>query len=426
MKYWRVFLFIVGFIFIISIPYSVASDWQWSGMSESLVRSSWGYGYNETSNNLFGIEQYANLRMKAPVGDRGIFISSVNLYIQSGSSNEVNENNTDSFYSSTIDVDRLYYQIKGDSFATDMGILRLSFGFGQLFRPTDFLIHPNPRNPDARPRGILGLVCNWYPMDTLKMSFFGTGPYDTTETNGRTSLAGIVSEHHGNHWSVQGLYAIQAGRPAMKVGSVTLRDATNEPLHRFGSSIKYDGPVSIVFDALYTLDMHWLHTQTYYTRDWIWYRGLEAAIGLDFSINDGMFIITSQYWYNGGSALVSQDSIDMLYTKDWINTVPEQRSFNVNLPLGDLNRMHYFIVNGIYKIDDYTMLGSNALIALEDGSFLCSFNIDHTLFQGTTVSLVNKIPVDMTMLYPSGWYGELGPAHVGYWVEMTLKLVMRF
>jgi hypothetical protein len=425
MKLWRIVLSIQFFLFIISIPNSVALDWQWSGLSESLVRSSLGYSYNETSNNLFEIEQYANLRMKAPVGERGNFISSVNFYIQSGSSN-VDENNAGTYYSSIIDVDRLYYQIKGDSFTTDVGILRLSFGFGQIFRPSDFLIHPNPRNPDARPRGVLGFISNWYPKDTLKMSFFGIGPYDTTETGGRTSLAGMVSERHGNHWSVQGLYTIQAGRPAVKFGSVTIRDATNEPVHRFGSSIKYDGPVSIVLDALYTLDMYWLRTQTYYTRDWMWYRGLEAALGVDFSFNDGKFIITGQYWYNGGSALESEESIDVLYTQSWSNIVPEQRSINVNLPLSDLNRMYYVIINGIYKIDDYTLFGTNSLIALEDGSFLCSFNIDHTLFQGTTISLLSRIPIDITMLYPSGWYGELGPAHVGYWTQLTVKLVMRF
>ncbi|MCA1950951.1 MAG: hypothetical protein LDL24_10280 [Treponema sp.] len=430
MKRFTKILFVISCIAVFLNVELYAADWQFSGISETKAGYTWGYDFSTGPENHFGLEQYANLRLKASIGDYGALVASLNLFTYSGAwaQNALAMNpEKEEFYTGTIDIDRLYYQIRGDQLATDIGILRISFGYGQIFRPTDFLINPNPLNPDARPRGILGVGFSWYPSDTMKAYVFGTGPQDVSETWGRTALAGIASDVHGPFWSIQSLYAFQAGKPAFMLGPLQLHESTSDPVHRFGTSIKYDGPIACILEALYTFDTEWNRTGKYYNQEWRWYQGLELAAGVDFSLFDGRFISTGQYRYNGGSALKNGDRVDALYSGTWATIAPDKgRPFKLNIPIRELNHQHYMAFAAIWKIDDYTIMNMHSLVALEDASFLTTLGFEYTLFQGCGFHVSGQMPLDMNTFDSNAWYGELGPAHLGYVFQTQMKLVIRF
>ena len=194
----------------------------------------------------FGAEEYANLRLKAGVGERGTVHAAVNLIASSGTNSAavvasgaaVGEN-----YTATMELERLYVRILGDSSDTDFGLMRIAFGYGQAFRPTDILNPPNPLLPEARPRGILGIATAVYPSLDIKVQGFAAGGRDPLESDGGGMLSGASVDAHFSQGSFQALYAFQS--PG---------DDSREGINRFGFSLKLEAGAGIVLDALYALE----------------------------------------------------------------------------------------------------------------------------------------------------------------------------
>ena len=345
----------------------------------------------------YGAEEHANLRLKAGVGERGTFHAAVNLLASSGANSvsavaagaTVGEN-----YTAALELERLYVHIAGNAVDTDFGLMRIAFGYGQAFRPTDFLNPPNPLLPDARPRGILGITAVAYPSFDIKIQGFTVGGRDPQEMDGGGLLSGTSVDAHFSRASFQGLYAFQY--PG---------DDSGRGINRFGFSLKLEAGAGIVLDALYALEPGVEAGMD----------GLEAAVGADYSFLDGRLYTLLQYLYNGPGILDPAQDLDAL-NEPWA----EEKG----LPM--FNRKNYLFAQTLYSYSDYTRFGLSCLVSLDDLSFSPVLSVEHEPFQGFSLGLTARLALDERALTGQGRHGELGPDFTQVRGLLTLTARSRF
>lgn len=386
-----------------------------SGIVETRASGAATPDYGDGAGAAFGFEQYANLRLKARVGEAGTVYAATNLIAAAGDQAldaeafAVGEN-----YAAALELERLYYRIEGEAFAGQAGLMRLAFGYGQAFRPTDFLSPPNPLLPDARPRGVLGGTVLFYPRDEWKAAFFAATGKDPTEADGDGLIAGISTDFHTDRTSFQALYAAEAAGKA---------------IHRFGLSVKVEAGAGIVLDALYTLDGEVVEAGRWYDRDWTGLQGLEASLGADYSVLDTKLYLLLQYLYHGAGALDVDDDLAELYSSDggaWTDAEPDSRAWRMDIPLSQLNRKNYLYAMASYSWNDYTSTALSCVASLDDLSFSPLASVEHEPFQGLTVGLSLRVPVDGHTFSGSGDYGELGPTQTGMNFQAIATAKLRF
>jgi hypothetical protein len=125
-----------------------------SGSLDSAISSRLGYPYGGMGGDFsFGSEEYANLRLKARAGEHGTVHAAVNFIAAAGyfavpSSSFAKAQG----YATAIELERLYFRAAGSSLPFDIeaGLMRLAFGYGVAFSPTDFLSLRNPLVSEAR------------------------------------------------------------------------------------------------------------------------------------------------------------------------------------------------------------------------------------------------------------------------------------
>ncbi|MCX7788170.1 MAG: hypothetical protein N2442_10795, partial [Spirochaetes bacterium] len=387
------------------------NKWQFSIVMESTAQGAWVPGYGGDEKGTFGFEQYGNLRLEAPLNRWGEVYVAGNVLAASGSSLERGATtSTGQGYGSIVELERLYYRLETESSDWETGLLRIPFGFGQAFRPTDFLNPPNPLNPDARPRGVLGTVYTLYPTDSIIFRVYASLGKDPKQTDVAGASAGISGELHVPSSSIQGMYVFQAPEAGEQ-----------RPNHRMGLSFKWDGDVALTLDALYTLWGDSLATNQWYDRSWHPALGLQAAAGLDASL--GSFIFLLQYFYNGGGPLNPKDSLAKLYEPsmgDWKSLPPNQRIVRSDVPIGDWNRRNYLHSSLLYKVDDYTRFTLSSTMNLDDGSFVPAISFEHEPFQGFSLQGTLRVFLD-SHVWGLGPAGELGPLHTGKRADCTVK-----
>ena len=333
----------------------------------------------------YRFEEYANLRLRARVGERGTFYGAVNFIAAAGhpvvqnkaaeasglfdSPFLVGEN-----YAAAVEPERLYLRVEGDSFDLETGLMRLAFGYGQAWSPTDFMGKRNPLLPDARPRGILAVAATAYPSDKWKLKAFSAAGSDPEQADGSGGIFGASADFHGDAGSVQALYAWEAGTGTADV-------------HRIGLSVKVDVEIGLALDALYTAQKG---------REGL--DGLEAAAGADYSFLNGDLYVLAQYLYNGGGRFGALE----------------------------LTQTHYLYGSLLYRINDYTSAGLDCAASLEDGSASPALTFTHEPFQGLTLSLSGRVPMDARTFLPGELEGELGPRSTGARALITAKIKAKF
>jgi hypothetical protein len=418
---------VILLVLLLAVPVA-AEDRQFSGTIDTTFRAAQGTDYGEGGTMSAGFEEFANLRLKAPAGERGTIFAAVNLAAASGTALPLVPAEADGYsvsapftagkgYASAMELERLYLRIEGEDMDAEAGLMRMAFGFGQAWRPMDFLNPPNPLFPDARPRGSLGGLVTAYPTDLWIVRLFYVTGDDPLKTDGAGAIGGTSAEFHGQAASAQALYALQA--PGLGL---------SRPVHRFGLSLKVEAEAGFVLDALYTLDGDAAASGRWYDRPWNGLQGLQAAVGADYSFLKGKLIAVVQYLYNGGGALEPGDGLDRLYDPaggDWRNVPPDERSFRTDIPIGELNRRNYLFGSLTCRYDDYTRAILSCIGGLDDGSFVPIFSVEHEPFQGLLVSVSVRVPLDGRTL-GAGSNGELGPAHTGARGEITVKARLRF
>ena len=356
-----------------------------SGVFDSTVNYTAGAG--DAPANSWGIEEYANLRLKVKIGDKANFFSAVNLIALSGNYLEAAESMSagnmalspylDSTpfvygqnYAAALELERLYFRINGDYFDTEAGLLRMNFGYGQVWGSSDFLNPRNPLFPDARPRGALGTDFSFYPTDSFKFMLFAAAPGNPLEAEGGGFLPGFSLDQHWDRASLQVLYAFQTPLAGSEWG-----------VHRFGLSLKADLELGFVADALYTLN----------PAETGGVEGLSAGAGFDYSFLNGDLYILFEYLFNGSSSSTSWTGGNKL--TGWKNH-------------------NYLYGTGLYRFSDYCSLALSTVFCFDDLSFSPFVTLEYEVVQAFSLNLSVRLPLDQKTLNHGG-AGELGPIPPG-------------
>ncbi|MCL2007636.1 MAG: hypothetical protein FWG77_06070 [Treponema sp.] len=326
----------------------------WSGVSES----SFNYVLSEANpEHSFGFEQFTNLRLRVRTRDSVTFNGAFNLIAMSGNyalgpimtGLAISGEN----YAAAMELERLFIRIAGEHIDTEAGLLRMNFGYGQVWGSSDFL---NPRNPlaiNARPRGVLGINSAFYPTDTLRLMAFAAAPKNPLEFQGGGIIPGIVLDQHWWNASLQAIYAYET------VGFAD--DSPELGLHRFGLSLKLDLVLGFVADALYVLDPD--------RNDGI--DALSAGLGFDYSFLGGDLYVLAEYLYNGSSSISA-----LGFGGYWMNN-------------------HYLYASAMYRFNDFFTMSLSTLMCFDDFAFQPIISADYELFQGFSLNLTARIPNSM-------------------------------
>jgi len=348
----------------------------------------------------FGLEEFANIRFQARIKDKAAFYGAVNLLAASGdyaynaalmaSAADGSPFGATSYvagdnYIAAIELERLYFRLNGEYVDFEGGLMRLPFGYGQVWGPSDFLNPKNPLKPDARLRGILGASVSWYPVDELKLLAFYASPRGALSREGKGTLAGLSLDKHWEKASLQALYSFQ-----------TPDDSSQHGIHRAGLSLKVDIEASFVLEALYAYN-HEAGTKL---------DGLSLSAGVDYSFFDGNLIVLAEYLYSGETS-----STALKYG-------------------GGFSNRHYLYTGLTWRITDLTSIAAALISCFDDVSFTPLVTFSHELFQGAALTVTAQIPMDRDLFHGDGNRGELGPlrpgANMGSYFNCTARLRLRF
>jgi hypothetical protein len=397
------FLLFVFTLFTINSFY-LFSQVNFSGVLDSTV--SFKEGAADSPDFSYGVEECANLRMTAHLGDSVLVYGSVNLIAAAGDYAAVitadrgnapfgvnlsavtgNED-----YAAAIELERLYFRTYGRVANFEGGLLRLPFGYSRVWGSSDFLNPPNPLKPDARPRAVLGLALSSYPLNEAKVLLFAAFARDPFSQTDSGTIAGFSIDKHWGQASIQALYSFEVQKEHSQWG-----------IFRGGLSVKVDVEVSLVLDALYA----------YNSEASTGLDGLSCSLGADYSFFNGDLIVIAEYLYNGGTSSTAAG-----YGGEFFNN-------------------NYLYTSLTWRFNDYTNITAALISGLDDVSFTPVITLNHDLFQGATLTVSAQFPLDRDVFTGNGKRGELGPVRpdklqpllpkrLGYHALITAGLKWRF
>jgi hypothetical protein len=341
-----------------------------------------------------GVEEFANIRFQSNIRDRAVFYGAVNLFALTG--NYAENRSSFGYYSmgynfvSGIELERLYFRINGEYTDLDAGLMRMPFGYGQVWGPSDFLNPRNPLKPDARPLAVIGAGLSWYPADDFKLFGFYSAPRDVFTKGAEGSFIGLSMDKHWEKASVQLLYSFET--------------PDEFGIHHAGLSVKADVEIGLVMDILYSYD-HQL-TKDY---DFSFQDGLSFSVGADYSFFGGKLIALAEYLYSGKFSITSYGSI------------------------GYYRNRNYLYTGLTWCFSDYTNINAAVIFGFDDSSFIPTLTFNHELFQGATLTLTAQMPLDRAVLYnEAGNPGDFGPLIPGVledgyrYFTLSTRLRLRF
>jgi len=348
-------------IFLFSTVNLFAQGLTVSGILDSSLRFTAG----DKQDFSLGFEEYANIRFQSKIKDKAIVYGAFNLIAASG--NYATEAATmaglgvGTFFNSTsyvygenyiagIELERLYFRLLGETVNLDIGLMRLPFGFSNVWGPTDFLNPRNPLKPDARARAILGTAFLWYPTEETKLNVFYSAPRAPLSQNGDGSFLGLAFDKHWNKASVQTLYCFETPKTGSANG-----------IHRAGLSVKADLEVGLVIDALYTYN---------YEAKTEW-DGLSFSGGADYSFFDDKLVVLAEYLYNGENS---------------------STAFNSETNLLGFPNTHYLYTSLTFRFNDFTNISAAVIIGFDDASYIPILTLNHDLFQGAVLTVSAQMP----------------------------------
>ena len=388
----------ISVLALFAISSGLSAQMTVSGILDSSVSLQAGAG--DAPKFSLGFEEFANIRFQSKIRDRAAVYGAVNFLAASGdyaanaklaaetfggSSISPTAYVTGENYIAGFELERLYFRLNGESFDFDGGLMRLPFGYGQVWGSSDFLNPKNPLKPDARPRAILGTALFMYPAEDFKLLAFYTAPRDAFSREGKGSLVGFSLDRHWETASVQALYSFETPNNGSEYG-----------IHRAGLSVKADVEVGLFLDALYTYN-HETGTGI---------DGLSFSIGADYSFFDGNLIALAEYLYNGETS-----STALGYG-------------------GNFSNNHYLYTGVTWRFNDFTNISAALISAFDDVSFTPIITFNHDLFQGATLTITAQVPMDRDLFSDNGKRGELGPmppnSPIGRYFNCTARLRLRF
>jgi hypothetical protein len=336
----------------------------------------------------YGFEEYANIRFQAKLRDRAAIFGAVNFIAAAGDYAVTGAGMglaAGANYIAGIELERLYFRLNGETVNLDGGLLRLPFGYGQVWGPSDFLNPKNPLKPDARPRAVLGAGLSWYPADELKLLGFCAAPRQPLSRSGEGWLTGFSLDQHWEKASLQFLYSFESPQSGSRQG-----------LHRAGMSIKADLEIGLMADLLYTYN-HEAGTGI---------DGLSYSMGFDYSFFDGNLIVLAEYLYNGAASSTARQHG------------------------GGFSNENYLYTGFTWRFSDYTTATAALVSSFNDVSFTQLVSESHDLFQGAVLTFSAQVPLDRDLFSADGNRGELGPlppgSNMGRYFDCSISLKLRF
>ena len=406
MKKTSITVFVIVF-FICGIN-SLSAQFTFSGILDSTVSMNAGAG--DSPPFLLGLEEYANIRFQTKMREAVTINGSVNLLAVSGSyakaaADMAALNSNSSFLSTSytggenfaaaIELERLYFRLNGEHIDFDFGLMRIPFGYGQLWGPSDFLNPRNPIKPDARPRAVLGTTLTWYPLDELKLLGFYAAPRNSLETEGKGSMVGMTMDYHWDKASIQALYSFEIPNEISSEMPNSIY-SSKFGIHRAGLSLKADIVIGLVIDALYTYN-HEAETGI---------DGLALTAGFDYSFLDGDLIVLAEYLYSGDKSSTS------FYGG------------------GSFFNNHYLYTGITYNFNSFTSMSVGLISCFDDISFMPTVSVTHQMYQGVTLIISAQAPMDRDLFNKDGNRGELGPIrpglNAGSYFNFNAKVRIRF
>jgi hypothetical protein len=384
----QIVLFVFAFF---AITGSLSAQNTVSGILDSTVSFQ---ATRDTPDYSLGLEEYANIRFQSKIRDNAAVYGAVNLIAATGNyaanakemaglENGSPFNNTSYVYGENyiagIELERLYFRLSGESVDFDGGLMRLPFGFSQVWGPSDFLNPRNPLKPDVRPRAILGTALFVYPTEETKLLAFYSAPRDPLSQKGEGSFLGLSFDKHWEKASVQTLYCFE-----------TPKEYSANGIHRAGLSVKADLEAGFVIDVLYTYNRE---AQTKLD-------GLSFSAGADYSFFSGSLIILAEYLYNGETS-----STALGYG-------------------GDFSNHNYLYTSLTWRFNDFTNISAALISGLDDVSFTPIITLNHDLVQGAVLTITARAPLDRDLFSGDGRHGELGPR--GYNFDLSARIRVRF
>jgi len=423
-------------ILILSVISALHSQITVSGILDSTV--SFNAGAGEMPEFSLGLEEFANIRFQSRIRDKAVVYGAVNLIAIAGdyaanaalaagmpsgeSITFINNNEVSSIYIlnggyyqkqgyvppginpsafaagenyiAGIELERLYFRLHGEHTDFDGGLMRLPFGYGQVWGPSDFLNPRNPLKPDARARAILGAALTLYPADELKLLAFYSAPRDPFSREAKGSFAGLSLDQHWEKASIQALYSFETPAEGSEFG-----------VHRAGLSLKADLEIGIVMDALFTYNHEKMKDLEFYSdkddeRSIL--DGLSFSIGADYSFFDGNLLVIAEYLFNGGTSSTA------LYHG------------------GSFTNNHYLYAGFTYRFNDFTNMNAAVICGFDDVSFTPVVSLTHELFQGAALTITAQIPLDRDLFHNDGNSGELGPLNARSYFSCSARIRLRF
>lgn len=371
-------------VFVFFLPLSLLNAQEGfflSGIAESRV----GTLLNTGEAWEFGAEQYGNFRISTPVGERGKLYASFNVLATS---------NPDTGIDTQGELERLYTVLTFDTVDLSLGLMRIPFGYGTGFRPTDIINPQNPLFPDSRLRGVLASLIAWYPRDDLQIRGFAV-QRSNDYFGGQSisiygeSLFGFSVDQHNSFFSIQGL--VLTTIPA---------NEADESLFHFGISLKFDVGVGLAFDALVTTDGS---TGFAEGRD---NAAFTAAFGCDYSIHGGKLFFLAQYLYTSAGILSSKESVSDLLEEGGAGS-GELSSLSYQTSGVNFIRRHYGYLSMLYNHSDYARLQFSLIVSLTDASVFPSIRHEIEPVQAVTLVSVIAVPLDQTV-FGGSEKGEFG------------------
>jgi len=314
-----------------------------------------------------GIEEYANLRFQSRIRDRAVVFGAVNLIAAAGD-NAVNAAsiaalgsgapfNTTAYiggdnYIAAIELERLHFRLNFETADFNGGLMRLPFGYGQVWGSSDFLNPKNPLKPDARPRAVLAAGLSWYPKDELKLLGFCASARNAFLNDGSGMLTGLSADRQWDKADVQALYSFEL--PS---------EGSGDGIHRIGFSVKADMEAGFVIDMLYAYN-HEARTEI---------DGLSFSIGADYSLFDGNMIVLGEYLYNGENS---------------------STAFSMERNIFGFPDRHYVYSGVTWVFNSFINLSGALIFGFDNFSFTPLFTFNHDLFQGASLTITAQIPVN--------------------------------
>jgi hypothetical protein len=371
---------------------AAAQDLSISGLFNSTASVMAGAGGAEAFS--WGVEEYANLRLSAGIGDQARLYGALNLIAAAGSPLAVAEAagaftaasaySAGGNYASAMELERLYFQASAGAFDLSAGLMPLRFGYGRIFGPSDFLNPRSPLFPEARPRGVLGASASWYPA-SARLAAFAAAPKRLLEAGGINSAGkgfrfGIAGDNDWRWGSIQALSVFE-----------TPRDGASEGRLHIGFSLKAEAELGLAAEALYT------HAPGA-AAEGPSISGLAASAGADYSFFAGDLYLLIEYLYSGAASITARSEDNP----------------------GGFGKRHYAYALCQYRFSDYTRLSLSGMAGIEDASFLPALSLYHELFQGMTLTLTARFPL------ASEADGEFSPQSLGRRFDFTAEAGFRF